>query len=177
MGSHPWVGPPPSPVRPAPHHGWLVLHKLTQGRLGGIHIRVNKVFRWDFTNLLRQKKIFRLILSNARKRHIPWGYIREYYGPLPKAVQPIIAERDQCNIDNLLKLLDRDIQQHIRQEAGILDCSDRATCLSTQDGDKRSKPPPNTSIALRGKIAQGFAISGFGSERQSRDWGPPSERT
>ena len=55
---------------------------------------------------------------------------------LAEVVRPLILERDQCRIDDTLdtaiKLLDRDIQQHINQEAqdqwrSLLESSDRAT--------------------------------------------------
>ena len=58
-----------------------------------------------------------------------------YCGPLPDIVWPLIAERDQRHIDDpldlVIKLLDREIQQHIRHEAQdqwriLLDSSDHS---------------------------------------------------
>ena len=72
-------------------------------------------------------------------------------------------ERDQRRIndplDTTIKLLDRDIQRHIRQEAqdqcrSLLESSDRATnpkrcwSLLRKLGGKRSSPPPNISITF-----------------------------
>ena len=68
--------------------------------------------------------------------HIPSGYVRDYSGLLPEVVRPLISERDQRRtedpLDPAIKLLDRDIQQLISQDAqdqwrSLLESSDRAT--------------------------------------------------
>ena len=67
---------------------------------------------------------------------IPCGYVKDYCDPLPEVVRHLISERDQrCTddpIDPAIKLLERDIQRHIRQEAqdqwrSLLESSDLAT--------------------------------------------------
>ena len=62
------------------------------------------------------EKVFRRMLSNARRHHIPCGYLRYYCGPLPEIVRALISERDQRRLDDPLdpaiQLLDRDIQRH-----------------------------------------------------------------
>ena len=67
------------------------------------------------------EKFFRRILSDAGRHHIHCGYVRDYCGPLPDVVRFLIAERDQRYTDHPLdpaiKLLDRDTQRLIRQEA------------------------------------------------------------
>ena len=59
------------------------------------------------------ENVFLRILSDARRHHIPCGYVMGYCGPLPDAVWLLITERNQrCTDDPLdpaIKLLDRDI--------------------------------------------------------------------
>ena len=112
------------------------------------------------------EKVFRQILGDAGRHKIPCGYVRDYSCPLPEVVRPLILERDQRRTDDPLdpaiKLLDRDIQRLIRQDAQdqwrfLLKSSDRATnpkrywSLLRNLGGKRSNPPPNISIAFDGK--------------------------
>ena len=63
------------------------------------------------------EKVFRRILGDACRHHIPCSYVRDYCCPLPEVVRPLVSERDQRRIDDQLdsaiKLLDRDIQRHI----------------------------------------------------------------
>ena len=88
------------------------------------------------TSCSAEEKVFRQILSNAGRHHIPCGYVRDYSRPLPEVVRPLISERDQRRTDDPLnpaiKLLDRDRQQHIRQDAedqwrSLRECSYRTT--------------------------------------------------
>ena len=58
------------------------------------------------------EKVFRRILVDAGRYHIPCGYLRDQCSPLPDVVRPLISERDQRRTDDTLdpviKLLDRD---------------------------------------------------------------------
>ena len=90
----------------------------------------------------------------------------DYRGPLSEVVRPLVPERVQRRTDDpldpVIKLLDRDIQRLIRQDAqdqwkSLLESSDRATnpkrywSLLHKLGGKRSNPPSNISIAFDGK--------------------------
>ena len=86
--------------------------------------------------LLRTKKVFRRILGDAWRHHIPCSYVRDYWCPLPDVVRPIVSERYQRRTDDPLdpaiKLLNRDIPQNICQEVqapwrSLLESFDRAT--------------------------------------------------
>ena len=59
------------------------------------------------------EKVFRRILSEAGRHHIPCCHVRDYCGPLRDVVLPLITERDQRLTDDPLdpsiKLLDREI--------------------------------------------------------------------
>ena len=50
------------------------------------------------------EKLFCAILSDARRYHIPCGYVRDYCGPLLDVVRPLITERDQRSTDDPLTL-------------------------------------------------------------------------
>ena len=67
------------------------------------------------------EKVFMQILGDAGRHHISYGYVRDYSGPFPEVVRPLISERGQSRTDDPLnptiKLLDWDIQRNIRQEA------------------------------------------------------------
>ena len=80
---------------------------------------MNDSLRESFSGVV--EKVFRSILGDAGRHHIPCGYVRDYCFPLPEVVRPLISERDQRRTDDPLdpatKLLDGDIQRHIRQEA------------------------------------------------------------
>ena len=112
------------------------------------------------------ERVFRQILCDAGRHHIPCGYVRDYSGPLPEVVRPLMSERDQRHTDDSLdpaiKLLDQDIQRHIRQEEqdqwrSLLESSDRATdpkrywSLLRKLGGRSSIPPLNISITFDGK--------------------------
>ena len=56
------------------------------------------------TSCLAGEKVIWRILSDAGRYHIPYGYVRDYSGPLPDVVQPLIIERDHRNTDGPLTL-------------------------------------------------------------------------
>ena len=100
-------------------------------------------------------------------------------------------ERDYCRTDDPLdpaiKLLDRDIQRHIRQEAqdqwrSLLESSDRATnpkrywSLLRKLGGKRSIPPPNISIAFDGKTHFSPKAIARAFNRQFTAWSTQQDR-
>ena len=68
----------------------MFLYELPQRWLGGIHCRDREdICRYASTNLLLcWGKVFRWILSNAGRHHIPCGYVRDYAALSPKLCDP-----------------------------------------------------------------------------------------
>ena len=106
--------------------------------------------------------------QRRRKTPDPCGYVKkDYCDLLPDVVRTLITERDQSHtgapINPAIKLLERNIQRRIHQEAqdqwrSFLESSDHATnpkrywSLLRKLGDNRSSPSPNISIAFEEKI-------------------------
>ena len=116
------------------------------------------------------EKVFRQLVCDASRHHIPSGYRKDYTGSLPADVRPLIAERDQRRredpLDPQIQQLDILVQRCLRQKAQdqwqeLLDSSDRTTnprrywSLMRKLSGKRASPPPNIDIEFGGKTHSG----------------------
>ena len=122
------------------------------------------------TSCAQGELLFRSVLVNAARHHIPAGYRKNYTGRLPPVARTLTQERDRLSTldptDPAIRPLEVQIQQSIRQDAqdqwqSYLDSCDRSTNPSRywsfmrKLAGKRSPLPPNITITIGGKECSG----------------------
>ena len=136
---HPWVRPSPSPVTPCPHRGKHIPLRTSARLTGRDLLKSQKGYSpvplYQSPALLMKKSsgVSSTTLEDTISLAVMLGTIAAVS---PEVVRPLISEIDQRRIDYSLKpaikVLDRDIQWLIRQEAqdqwrSMLESSDSAT--------------------------------------------------
>ena len=176
--------PSPSPITPRPHRGKNVPLR-TFASLTGRDLqqrqRGNSPIPLYQPPALLEKKSSGLFLAKLEDTTSPVFMLGTTAALSLKVVRPLISLRYQLRTDDPLdpaiKLVDQDIQRHIRQEAqdhwrSLLESSD---CSSNPErywsflrklGGMRSSPPPNISIDFDGKTQSSTKVIARAFNRQ-----------